>query len=113
ICQYFARWFDMNLIALRITGPREREAWLAERQTSRVYPDGTPSGSKIYVTDEEDLADAYLRGLEAAQIGHGRFDAVFIAGDEHEEEHNLSKAKRLLGWQPNAQRLLDPSLGNR
>jgi nucleoside-diphosphate-sugar epimerase len=107
ICQYFARWFDMNLIALRITGPRTREQWLEERRNPRIYPDGTPAGNKIYVTDEEDLADAYLRALEAVRTGHGRFDAVFIAGDEHETEHNLSKARRLLGWQPHAQRLLE------
>lgn len=106
ICQYFARWFDMNLIALRITGPRERSAWLQERRHPCVHPDGTPSGSKIYVTDEEDLAEAYLRALDAVQTGHGRFDAVFIAGDEREAEHNLSKARRLLGWQPRAQSLL-------
>ncbi len=103
ICQYFARWFDMNLIALRITGPRTREQWLEERRHPRVYPDG----SRIYVTDEEDLAEAYLRSLEAVQTGHGRFDAVFIAGDEQETEHNLSKARRLLGWEPRAQRLLE------
>ena len=107
ICQYFARWFDMNLIALRITGPREREQWLEERRHPRVYQDGTPSGSKLCVTDEEDLAGAYLRALDAAQVGHGRFDAVFIAGDEREQEHNLSKARRLLGWQPRAHRLLE------
>jgi nucleoside-diphosphate-sugar epimerase len=108
ICQYFARWFDMNLVAMRITGPRERESWLKERRErpDRVYADGTPQGSKIFVTDEEDLADAYLRALDAVQTGHGRFDAVFIAGDEREEEHNLSKARRLLGWQPRAHRLL-------
>ncbi|MGH2350486.1 MAG: hypothetical protein ACRDJN_02595, partial [Chloroflexota bacterium] len=62
--------------------------------------------SKIYVVDEEDLADAYLRALEAVQTGHGRFDAIFIAGDEAEQDHNLSKARRVLGWQPRAQRLL-------
>src|SRR5438128_6669868 len=33
ICEYFARWFDMNLIALRITGPRTRAQFLAERAT--------------------------------------------------------------------------------
>jgi nucleoside-diphosphate-sugar epimerase len=102
ICQYFARWFDMNLIALRITGPRTREQWLAERRDPPTYP----TGHRLYVSDEEDLANAYLAALEAVQVGHGRFDAVFIAGDEAEEEHNLSKARRLLGWQPQAQRLL-------
>ena len=103
ICQYFARWFDMNIIALRITGPRTRAEWLAERRTPRAYPDGR----RLYVTDEEDLANAYLGALQAVQIGHGRFDAIFIAGDEHETEHNLSKAQRLLGWQPRAQRLIE------
>jgi len=88
---------------LRITGPRTREQWLEERRNPRVYPDG----SRLYVTDEADLADAYLRALEAVQVGHGRFDAIFIAGDENEREHNLSKARRVLGWQPQSQRLLD------
>jgi nucleoside-diphosphate-sugar epimerase len=103
ICQYFARWFDMNLIALRITGPRERQAWLDERRKPRPNVDG----QVLFVTDEEDLANAYLGALDATQVGHGRFDAVFIAGDEREQEHNLSKAKRLLGWEPRAQSLLD------
>jgi nucleoside-diphosphate-sugar epimerase len=100
ICQYFARWFDMNLIALRITGPRTREQWLDERQQPR------PSVEKIHVTDEADLARAYRAALDAVQVGHGRFDAVFIAGDEQEQTYNLSKAKRVLGWEPQAHRLL-------
>ncbi|MCL4499531.1 MAG: NAD(P)-dependent oxidoreductase [Chloroflexi bacterium] len=103
ICQYFARWFEMNLIALRITGPRTRVQWLEERRNPRVYPDG----SRLFVTDEEDLADAYLRAIDAVQVGHGRFDAIFIADDENEKEHNLSKAKRVLGWEPRAHRLLE------
>ncbi len=103
ICQYFARWFDMNILALRITGPRTRERWLEERRTPPVYADG----SHIYPTDEEDLARAYLGALRAIEVGHGRFDAVFIAGDEREEEHNLSKARRLLDWQPQTHRLLE------
>jgi nucleoside-diphosphate-sugar epimerase len=105
ICQYFCRWFDMNIIALRITGPRTREQWLDERRNPRIFA----NGKHLYVTDEEDLANAYLAALEAVQTGHGRFDAVFIAGDENEEEHNLSKAQRLLGWQPQSQRLLQGS----
>ena len=103
ICQYFARWFDMNLIALRITGPRERERFLDERRHPRIQGDG----SKLFVTDEEDLANAYLAALQAVQTGHARFDAVFIAGDEGEKEHNLSKAKRLLGWEPKSQKYLE------
>jgi nucleoside-diphosphate-sugar epimerase len=96
ICQYFARWFDMNLIALRISGPRPRAEYLFERRT----PQADRPHQHLYWTDEEDLARAYLAALDAVQVGHGRFDAVFIAGDESEEEHNLSKARRLLGWEP-------------
>ena len=103
VCHYFCRWFDMNNIALRLTGPRTREQYLAERRRKRA----DPSSVRLYVTDEEDLARAYLAALEAVQVGHGRFDAVFIAGDEREEEHNLSKARRLLGWAPQSQRLLE------
>ncbi len=99
ICEYFTRWFDMNLIALRITAPRTRSQFISERRTP-------PSGHHLYWTDEEDIARAYLAALQAVQVGHGRFDAVFIAGDEAEEEHNLSKARRLLGWQPRSQRYL-------
>lgn len=101
ICQYFARWFDMNLLALRITGPRNRERYLRER------PTGAEAGPRrLYVTDEEDLANAYLSALDAITIGHGRFEAIFLAGDEHEEMHNLSKAKRVLDWQPRSHLLL-------
>ena len=48
---------------------------LAERRNPIIHP----GGGHLYVTDEEDLANAYLGALEAVQIGHGRFDAVFIA----------------------------------
>ena len=105
ICQYFCRWFDMNIIALRITGPRTRAQFLEERVRPRIGSSGKP----LYISDEEDLARAYLAALDAVQTGHGRFDAVFIAGDEHGKEHNLSKAKRLLDWEPQAHhRLTQP-----
>lgn len=104
ICQYFCRWFNMNLIALRITGPRARDRYLGERPTIARRANGHPL---LYLTDEEDLAQAYLAALTAVQIGHGRFESVFIAGDEAEEEHNLSKARRLLGWEPRSHRLFE------
>jgi nucleoside-diphosphate-sugar epimerase len=103
ICQYFASWFDMNIIGLRITGPRTREAFLRERSEPLQQ---NSLGNRIYVTDEEDLARAYLRALEATGTGKGRYDAFYIAGDEHEERFNLSKALRDLGWAPESQRLL-------
>ena len=96
ICRYFARWFDMNLIALRITGPRTREQWIEERKVA-----SEPGRGHGYVaTDEEDLANAFLAAVDFVQTGHGHFEAVFIAGDENEAEVNLTKAKSLLGWQP-------------
>jgi len=101
ICQYFARWFDMNLIALRITGPRTRAQFLDERRNPP-----SSGGHRLYVTDEEDLARAYLGALDAIQLGRARFDAIFIAGDETQEEHNLSKARRILDWEPRSHRYL-------
>lgn len=98
VCQYFTRWFDMRIIALRITGPRARDAYLAERVTP-IHPG-------LFVTDEEDLARAYLAALDVVSVGHGRFDAVFIAGDEREDAHNLTKARQLLGWSPRSHLLL-------
>jgi nucleoside-diphosphate-sugar epimerase len=103
ICQYFARWWDMNLIALRITGPRTREQYLEQR---RNPPQTRPGVRPLFVTDEEDLAGAYLAALEAVRTGRSRFDAFFIAGDEAEQDHNLTKARRVLGWEPRSQRHL-------
>jgi nucleoside-diphosphate-sugar epimerase len=103
ICAYFARWFDMNLIALRITGPRSRDAFLQERRNAP-----TDGSRHLFWSDEEDLARAYLAALDAVQVGHGRFDTVFIAGDELQTEHNLSKARRLLNWEPQSHKYLAP-----
>ena len=57
-------------------------------------------GAPLYLTDEEDLANAYLAALDFADKSHGRFDAFFIAGDAAHQEMNMSKAKTLLGWEP-------------
>jgi nucleoside-diphosphate-sugar epimerase len=113
ICEYFARWFDMNLLAFRITAPRSEDEWLEERRAPIVYSHVRESGNHrapdsgrseehvtLFVTHPADLADAYARGLEVVQRGNARFDAIFIAGDEDGLEHNLTKAQRVLGWQP-------------
>lgn len=99
ICQHFADHFDMRIIALRITGPRTREAYIAERRV--------PIHKDLYVLDEEDLANAITSALEVVKTGSGRFDAVLISGDEHEVDHNMTKARTLLGWAPQSQRYLD------
>ena len=97
VCEYFAREHNMSLIALRITGPSTREQWLERRSQPK-----DPS-VHIWWTDEEDLARAYLAAIS---VEHKGFDAVFIAGDYEQQEINLSKAKRLLGWEPLTHRLV-------
>ena len=98
ICRYFARHFDMNLAALRITGPRTREQWIEYRSAEHEVD---PSGARpLMVSDEEDLANAYMKAAEFVQIGHGSFEPFFIAGDEDHIEHNLTKAEHVLGWKP-------------
>jgi nucleoside-diphosphate-sugar epimerase len=99
VCEHFAQHFGMRIIALRITGPRTREAFLAERRVP-IHPG-------LHVMDEEDLADAILSALEVVKVGRARFDAVLIAADEDQRDHNLTKAKLLLGWEPKGHRLLD------
>ena len=91
ICEYFCREHQMSIIALRITGPSTRQQWLERRRQPKSEP------VHIWWTDEEDLARAYLAALS---VPHTGFDAFFIAGDEEQREINLSKAKRVLGWQP-------------
>ncbi|NCV01622.1 MAG: hypothetical protein EBV53_10635, partial [Proteobacteria bacterium] len=38
---------------------------------------------------------------------HGSFEAIFIAGDETEEMHNLARARERIGWSPRSHRLLE------
>jgi len=103
VCAYFARWFGMDIIGLRISGPRKRADFMAQRQEPKRAGDG----SYVYPLDEEDLASAYLGAVDALGGGEGRYESVFIVGDETGEEHNLERAERLLGWRPQGHRLLD------
>ena len=100
ICRYFAREFSMNLAVFRITGPSSRERFIERRN-------GPPTLG-VVPTDEEELARAYLAGLDFVQDGEGRFEAFFIAGDENQDQVNLSKAKALLGWEPRSHTVLKP-----
>ena len=107
----------MNLIALRITGPRTRQQYLEQRRNPRPDPRGRLSGSASSSRTRSDLAEAYHLALEKVQQGHGRFEAVYIAGDEREQVHNLSKARQPPGLGPqgtailrNSERRVAPSL---
>jgi nucleoside-diphosphate-sugar epimerase len=99
ICRYFAREFDMNLVVFRITGPSTRAQFVDRLKNP-------PADVKLYYTDEEDLANAYLAGLRFVQTGHGRCETFFISGDADHEEMNMSKAKAILGWEPVMKRRL-------
>ncbi|WP_055047856.1 NAD-dependent epimerase/dehydratase family protein [Devosia sp. A16] len=103
ICAYFAHWFEMDIIGLRISGPRNRADYLAQRRDPKRAGDG----SYVFPLDEEDMANAYLGAIDAlAAPTPGRFESLFIVGDETGEEHDLSKAARLIGWRPQSHRLL-------
>ena len=97
ICNYFCRWFNMNIIALRITGPRDDKRWKYEIKNNY---DKNPDGSRLWITHEKDLANAYLSAIKYITNGHSRFDVAFIAGDPENKEYNLSKALHLLKWKP-------------
>ena len=96
ICQYFAEHFGMRLIALRITGPRTREAFLAER--------ACPSTRSCTSWTRRTSRTPSCPPSRSSRSGRGRFDAVLIAADEHEVDHNLTKARMVLGWAPQGQR---------
>jgi nucleoside-diphosphate-sugar epimerase len=103
ICAYFAHWFEMDIIGLRISGPRRRADYLAQRRDPKRAGDG----SYVFPLDEEDMANAYLGAIDTLAVpAPGRFESLFIVGDETGEEHDLSKAARLIGWRPQSHRLL-------
>ena len=57
-----------------------------------------------------------LRMVDLAEPRHDDVEVVkesvtnslFVAGDEDEKEHNLSKARRLLGWTPQSHIEIEP-----
>ena len=101
ICAYFAHWFGMDILGLRISGPRNRVDYLAQR----ADPKRAGDGSYVYPLDEEDMAAAYLGAVNA--LGpEPRYESIYIVGDETGAEHDLSKAAHLIGWRPQAHKLL-------
>jgi nucleoside-diphosphate-sugar epimerase len=96
VCAYFAKWFEMSIISLRISGPRNRADFLAQR----ADPKRAGDGSFVHPLDEEDMANAYLGAIDAVAKTKSSFEAVFVVGDETGAEHNLEKAARLINWRP-------------
>jgi nucleoside-diphosphate-sugar epimerase len=87
VCRFFSRAHGLNCIALRLNGPVEQARWL---QAYRQYPDYS-------ATSGPDVARAFLSALDCTHPG---FNAFFISGDFEGRRVNMSKAKKLLGWEP-------------
>ena len=87
VCRNACRAWGMSVNALRLCLPTPTDRWLEKTQA------GTPT----IATAETDVARALLAALDYR--GHG-FNAFMISGDYEQKLMNMSKAERLLGWQP-------------
>ncbi len=86
VCKNAARRWGMNVSALRLCFPTAKEKWLEE----------TRKGTPTIATVDEDVGRAMLGALEL-QAG---FQAFMISGDYEQKIMNMSKAKRMLNWEP-------------
>jgi nucleoside-diphosphate-sugar epimerase len=86
VCQNATRLWGMNINSLRLCHPRLEAAWMSE----------TVLGVPTIATTGEDVARAFLAALEF----RGGYQAFTISGDYENIIMNMSKAKRLLGWEP-------------
>lgn len=87
VCRNAAREWGMTVNALRLCLPRSDEQWLMEAVA------GTPT----IATTATDVARALLAALD---YRGGGFQAFMISGDYEQRVMNMTKAKRLLGWEP-------------
>ena len=86
-CRVACREWSMSVNALRLCLPTPEERWLTEVRQ------GTPT----IMTTADDVARALLAAI--AYRGHG-FQPFMISGDYEQKLMNMSRAKRLLGWEP-------------
>lgn len=86
VCMNATRLWGMNINALRLCHPRSEEKWMSE----------TTLGIPTIATTGEDVARAFLTALDF----RGGYQAFTISGDYENKIMNMSKAKRLLGWEP-------------
>lgn len=87
VCRNAARQWGMSVNALRLCLPMSEERWLAQ----------TRHGVPTIATAADDVARALLGALDYRGAG---FEAFMISGDYEQKIMNMSKAKRLLGWEP-------------
>ena len=86
VCQNATRLWGMNVNSLRLCHPRSEAAWMSE----------TVLGVPTIATTGEDVARAFLAALEF----RGGYQAFTISGDYENKIMNMSKSRRLLGWEP-------------
>ena len=86
VCQKATRLWGMNINALRLCHPTAEEKWLVE----------TVIGRPTIATTAKDVSRAFQAALEY----QGGFQAFMISGDYENKIMNMSKAKRLLDWEP-------------
>jgi nucleoside-diphosphate-sugar epimerase len=86
VCRNAVRRWGMNVNALRLCLPTAKETWLEQTQ----------GGIPTIATEAEDVGRAMLAALEY----RAGFQAFMISGDFEQKIMNMSKAKRLLGWEP-------------
>jgi len=88
VCRYAVRSWGMSVNALRLCLPLPRERWNAScHDNSHVY------------TASDDVAHALIAALKYRR----GFEAFMIGSDQNQTHMNLSKARRLLNWEPRAQ----------
>lgn len=86
VCRNAAREWGMSVNALRLCFPISEDEW---QSNTRL---GTPT----LATTAEDVARALLAALEY----RGGFQTFMISGDYEQKVLNMSKARRVLGWEP-------------
>lgn len=86
VCMNATRLWGMNVNALRLCHPRSEAKWKSE----------TTLGVPTIATIGEDVARAFLAALDFC----GGYQAFTISGDYENKIMNMSKARRLLGWEP-------------
>jgi nucleoside-diphosphate-sugar epimerase len=86
VCLNATRLWGMNINALRLCLPKSEADWLAE--VSADVP--------FITTTAQDVT----RAVDAALKFKAGFQAFMISGDYENKIMNMSKAKRLLGWEP-------------
>ena len=86
VCRNACREWDMNVNALRLYMPVSEEKWLAEARKGEPTPWATSGGT--------------VGALLAALDYRDEFRASTVSGDYEQKLMSLTKAKRLLGWEP-------------